>query len=44
MRGRSGPDEGLPEAGRISALAGRQGRYERVLDTSSQNTDSHDEM
>ncbi len=26
MRGRSGPDEGLPESGRISALAGRQGR------------------
>ena len=26
VRGRSGPDEGLPESGRISALAGRQGR------------------
>ena len=26
VRGRSGPDEGLPEVGRISALAGREGR------------------
>ncbi|EOT6173571.1 hypothetical protein ACK6E9_005106, partial [Escherichia coli] len=26
MRGRSGPDEGFPKSGRISALAGRQGR------------------
>lgn len=40
MRGRSGPDEGLPESGRISALAGVRAAYERVLYTSSQKTDS----
>ncbi len=44
MRGRSGPDKGLPKSGRISALAGREAAYERVLRTSSEKTDSDDDV
>ncbi|HAM3983382.1 TPA: hypothetical protein IBV22_004041 [Escherichia coli] len=37
-----GPTRVYPKSGRISALAGREAAYERVLRTSSQKTGSDD--
>ncbi len=31
MRGRSGPDKGFPQSGRISALADREGRLRACM-------------
>ncbi len=43
VRGRS-PTRVYPQSGRISALAAVRAAYERVLDTSSQRTDSDDNV
>ena len=45
MRGRSGPDEGLPEVGAYLRVSGAvRAAYERVLRTSSEKTDSDEDV